>query len=53
MTFRDKSEHRIVRTVRSTTSLVIIAVALGVAVAAVLGGAVWLLTAALHHAATA
>ncbi len=50
MNYRDGGQHRIVRMVRSTSTLVIIAVALGTALAAVLGSVVWLIATALHHA---
>lgn len=39
--------------VRSALSLIVIAVGLGVALAASLGAVIWLLSAALHSAATA
>lgn len=52
MNYRDRGDHRVLRVIRSTTSLVIIALVMGVALAAVLGGAVWLIATALHHAST-
>lgn len=53
MSYRDSSDHRMLRMARSTTSLVVIALVMGAVLAAVLGGAVWLLASALHHASTA
>ncbi len=53
MTFRQRTEHPILRRLGSTTTLIIIAVALGAALAAALGTAVWLIAAALHHASSA
>ncbi len=50
MNYRDEGQHRIYRMVRSTSSLVIIALALGTALAAALGSVVWLIATALHHA---
>ena len=52
MNYRDRGDHRALRVIRSTTSLVIIALVMGAALAAVLGGAVWLIASALHHAST-
>lgn len=52
MNYRDRGAHRTLQVVRSTTSLVVIALVLGAALAAVLGGAVWLIATALHHAST-
>lgn len=48
----DKGDRRGFRAIRSTTSLLIIALVLGVALAAALGGLVWLIAYALHHAST-
>ena len=53
MNYRDTTEHRIFRMVRSTTGLVIIALAIGTVLAATLGGTVWLIASALHHASSA
>ena len=53
MNYRQGSEHRVLRMARSTTSLVIIALAIGMALAVTLGGLVWLIASALHHASTA
>lgn len=53
MNYREGGQHRVFRMVRSTTSLIIIAVALGTAMAATLGSVVWLIATALHHASTA
>lgn len=50
MNYRQGSHHRVLRMVRSTSSLIVIALALGAALAAVLGSAVWLIATALHHA---
>ncbi|HET6965713.1 MAG TPA: hypothetical protein VFH58_13135 [Acidimicrobiales bacterium] len=52
MNYREGSQHRIFRMVRSTSTLVIIALALGTALAAALGSVVWLIATALHHAST-
>lgn len=52
MNYRDRGDHRTLRVIRSTTSLVIIALALGAALAVVLGGTVWLIATALHHASS-
>ena len=48
---RLSGRRRLFRVVRSSTALVVIALSLGVAVAAALAGMVWLLAAAIHHAA--
>lgn len=53
MNHGERSDHRMLRMVRSTTGLVVIALVMGAALAAVLGGTVWLIAAALHHASTA
>ncbi len=50
MNYRQESEHRILHMVRSTTTLMIIALALGAALAGTLGSVVWLIATALHHA---
>ncbi len=50
MNYHEGTQHRIFRMVRSTTTLVIIALALGTALAAALGSVVWLIATALHHA---
>lgn len=52
MSPRDADGRHSIHAVRSTTSLIIIALVLGLALAAVLGGAVWLIAGALHHAST-
>lgn len=49
---RGTADRHDFRAARSTTSLVIIALAMGVALAVVLAGAVWLIAGALHHAST-
>lgn len=46
-----RREHRVLRGVRSVVVLTVMALALGVAVAASLGVIVWLIAAAIHHAA--
>ncbi len=46
-----RREHRVLRGIRSGVALTIIALALGVAVAAGLGVIVWLIATAIHHAA--
>jgi hypothetical protein len=51
MNFRHRTEHRVLRMVGSTTGLVIIALAIGLAVAASLAAIVWVIASALHHAA--
>lgn len=48
---RPSGGRRLLRVIRSSTALVVIALSLGVAVAAGLGGLVWLIAAAIHHAA--
>ncbi|HMC39747.1 MAG TPA: hypothetical protein VKI19_08805 [Acidimicrobiales bacterium] len=53
MTYRDRPDHRIFRMVRSTTTLIIIAAGLGLALAAGIGAVVWMIASALHHASTA
>ncbi len=53
MNYQDSTEHRFIRMVRSTTSLIIIALAIGTVLAATLGGTVWLIASALHHASSA
>lgn len=53
MNYRPRTEHRILRMIRSTSTLVIIALALGAALAAALGSVVWLIATALHHASSA
>ncbi len=53
MNYREGKQHPIFRMVRSTTSLVIIALALGTALAAALGSVVWVIATALHHASNA
>ena len=44
--------HRVFRIVRSSTVLIIIALGLGLALAAAIGGIVYAIAAALHHAAS-
>lgn len=44
--------HEILHIVRSSTVLLILALGLGLALAALIGGAVYGIAAALHHAAT-
>ena len=39
--------------IRSSTSLIVIALAIGLAIAAVLGGAAYVISTALHHASSA
>jgi hypothetical protein len=46
-----RREHRVLRGIRSGVVLTVIALALGVAVAAGLGVIVWLIATAIHHAA--
>ena len=53
MNYREGTQHRILHAVRSTSTLVIIAVVLGAALAGILGSAAWLIATALHHAANA
>jgi hypothetical protein len=53
MNYRQTSDHRIFRVVRSTTGLIIIAAAIGLALAATIGAVVWVIASALHHASTA
>jgi hypothetical protein len=48
---RASGGHRAWRAARSSVALATIAVSLGVAVAAGLAGLVWLIAAAIHHAA--
>lgn len=48
---RPSGGRRLLRVIRSSTALLVIALSLGVAVAAGLGGLVWLIAAAIHHAA--
>jgi hypothetical protein len=52
MNYPEPGEHRGARVVRSTSSLVIIALALGLAMAVILGAVVWLIATGLHHAST-
>jgi hypothetical protein len=53
VSYRQRTEHRVLRAIRSTTGLIIIAGALGLALAASIGAVVWLIASALHHASTA
>ena len=53
MNFVRGSEHRVLRMVRSTTSLIVIAAALGFALAVSLGALAWLIASTLHHASNA
>lgn len=53
MPYRERSEHPVLRKIRSTTSLVVIAIVMGAVLAVVLGGTVWLIASALHHASSA
>jgi hypothetical protein len=46
-----RREHRLLRGIRSGVALAVMALALGVAVAASLGVIVWLIATAIHHAA--
>ena len=48
---RPTGRRRLLRVIRSSTALVVIALSLGVAIAAGLAGVVWLIAAAIHHAA--
>jgi hypothetical protein len=50
MNYRERREHRVLRMIRSTTVLVVIALSLGAALAAALGGIIYLIATALHHA---
>ena len=52
MNFARGTEHRLLRKVRSTTSLLVIAAALGFALAVSLGALAWLIASTLHHAST-
>jgi len=51
MSVRPSSGHRVARVVGSTTGLVIIALAIGLVVAASLATLTWVIATALHHAA--
>jgi hypothetical protein len=53
MSFARGREHRFLRMVRSTTSLIVIAAALGLALALALGAMAWLIASTLHHASNA
>lgn len=53
MSFVRGAEHRILRKVRSTTSLIVIAAALGFGLAVSLGAVAWLIADMLHHASNA
>lgn len=48
---RPTGGRRLLRVIRSSTALVVIALSLGVAIAAGLAGVLWLIAAAIHHAA--
>ena len=48
----ESGAHRVFRVVRSSTVLIIIALGLGLALAATIGGIVYAIAAALHHAAS-
>jgi hypothetical protein len=50
MNYAERREHRVLRMIRSTTVLVVIALVLGLALAGALGGIVYLIATALHHA---
>ena len=52
MSYRQRAEHRVLRAIGSTTGLIIIALALGLAIAAALGAIAWGIASALHHAST-
>jgi type IV secretory pathway TrbD component len=53
MAYERERENRGLHFLRSTTTLVIIAVGLGLIIAAVLGVSIWAIAGALHHASTA
>lgn len=46
----DRERHRVLRKLRSTTVLIVIALGLGLLLAVILGGLSWAIAAALHHA---
>lgn len=51
MTYERGGDQRFFRKVGSTTALVVIALGLGLALAAGLGALIWAIADALHHAA--
>ena len=48
----EEREHRAVRATMSSAALIIIALGIGLVLAAVLGATIWGIATALHHAAT-
>lgn len=53
MTVPEPREHRLFRAVRSTTTLIIIAMGIGLVLAAAVGAVAYIVASALHHASTA
>ncbi|MDA8045789.1 MAG: hypothetical protein M0Z30_11230 [Actinomycetota bacterium] len=51
MRYRERAEHRALRVVGSTTGLIVIALGIGLIVAASIGAIIWVISSALHHAA--
>ena len=52
MNYRQRTERRVLRVVGSTTGLIIIALGIGLAIAAAIGALAWVIASALHHAST-
>ena len=48
-----RREHRVLRMIRSTTSLIVIAAALGFALAVAVGATAWVIADTLKHASNA
>jgi hypothetical protein len=53
MTYEPERERRVLGFLRSMTTLVVVALGLGLLIAAVLGGIIWAIAGALHHASAA